>query len=89
MARVDLRAAIEQQGDDHQRDHAEHGPGRTGVAAVEAASPLLLGGRVGEANHAKDAQRHEDRGREEVLDERQPVVLANQGMWKLRSKSDP
>jgi hypothetical protein len=79
MSRVDLRAAIQEQRHDHGRDHGEHHPRGTRMAAKEAAFALLLRWRVLDPNNGEHAQRHEHRCGEEVLDESEPVTLTDPG----------
>ena len=75
---VELRAAVDQQRDHDQRDHAEDDPGRAGVRAVEAAGALLALGRVAHPvdREPDEADQHGDG--EEVLEEPEPARVAEE-----------
>ena len=66
---VDLRAAVEQQRQDDQEDHAEDLPGRAGVRAVEARRPLDPGRVLPAAQDRERDQAGQHGDREEVLEE--------------------
>ncbi len=73
VAGVVLRAAVEQQRDDDQRDHAEHCPRRAGVRAVEPAVALLAVRGVAQPVDREPDDREQHRHGEEVLEEAQPA----------------
>jgi hypothetical protein len=89
MAGVDLSAAVNQERDDHQRDHEEHGPRCPQMTAVKARLAFLARRCILDADEREHDQRDQHRRGEEVLGEGQPIVASDERDMEVATEERP
>ena len=78
VAGVVLRAAIEQQRHDDERDHAENDPRRARVRSVEPGRSVATSRRLAQPHDRERGQREQHGDREEVLEQAEPAGMAEE-----------
>ena len=79
MTGVDLGAAVDEEGDDDEGDHAQNGPRGTEVGTVETARAVLAARGVLDSNDREDHERDQHHDGEEVFNGGEPVSPTNKG----------